>query len=161
MALTQTVYLTKANVPSRELLEAAIRRLGFDLKIDPAYKPFESEGFLPCTFAGQNSGFEIHFGASYEATTTFPRLKNEIGPRDVAIRIRWGGDMTECICVLVFSAALASEFGAVVHYENDDSIISKEELLSQISAAMASPRLQRRSGRPAQIETKNPWWKLW
>ncbi len=91
-----------------------------------------------------------------------PRLKEEIGSRDCAINYRWGGDMAECACVLIVSAALAKSFGAVVHYEDDDLLYSAEQLVEEAKAGLQSadsappPRL--RTPPPAP---KKPWWKLW
>jgi hypothetical protein len=61
-----------------------------------------------------------------------------VGGRDVAITFRWGGDMSECACVLIVSAALAKTFGAIVHYHDDDMLSSGDELVEEARAAWQS-----------------------
>jgi hypothetical protein len=162
MSLTQTAFVEKSHVPNRAKLEEAVRELGFDLNIDEFYRPFDCSGFLPCVLKGKKSGFEIYFESPDEALQNFPHLKEKIGARDCAINFRWGGDMAECACVLIVSAALAKSFGAVVHYQDDDLLYSAEQLVEEAKAALqnaeSAPRPQRQIPSPAQ---KKPRWKLW
>jgi hypothetical protein len=116
MSLQQTAYVARSNVPDRAALQAAVDALGFDCKIDTFYVPFQCSGFLPCVLAGSESGFEIYFEAATDVLSDFPNLTGTVGSRNVAITFRWGGDMSECACVLIVSAALAKTFGAIVHY---------------------------------------------
>src|SRR5436853_3118992 len=119
MSLVQTAFIEKSRVPDRAALEQAARGLGFDLAIDEFYRPFGCSGFLPCLLNGKKSGFEIYFDSSKAELENFPHLKKDVGSRDTAISFRWGGDMAECVCVLIVSAALAKSFEAVIHYEPD------------------------------------------
>jgi len=119
MSLQQTAYVLRANVPERAALQGAVDALGFDCKVDTFYVPFQCSGFLPCVLVGSNSGFEIYFEPAADVLSDFAHLAGTVGNRDVAITFRWGGDMSECACVLIVSAALAKTFGAIVHYEDD------------------------------------------
>ncbi len=136
MSLQQTAYVTRANVPDRPALQAAVDALGFDCKIDTFYVPFQCSGFLPCVLAGSESGFEIYFEAAADVLSDFPNLAGTVGSRDVAITFRWGGDMSECACVLIVSAALAKSFGAIVHYQDDDMVYSDEQLVEEARSAL-------------------------
>ena len=107
MSLLQTAYVARESVPQREALQAAVDSLGFDCKVDSSYSPFNSTGFLPCVLNGKESGFEIYFEPAVKRLEDFPHLSEQVGRRDVAITFRWGGDMAECACVLIVSAALA------------------------------------------------------
>ncbi len=138
MALQQTAYVVRADVPSRETLQAAVNSLGFDCKIDAFYVPFQCSGFLPCVLNGRESGFEIYFESAKEVMADFSTLAESVGNRDVAITFRWGGDMAECACVLILSAALANEFGAIVHYHDDNMLYSAEQLVEEARAALQS-----------------------
>src|SRR5687767_969963 len=129
MSLEQTAYIERSSVPQLAELQTAIDELGFDCQVDRSYEPFQSKGFLPCVLAGSESGVEADFESASEVLQSFPHLAGTVGPRDVAITFRWGGDMAECACGLVLSAALASRFGAVVHYQDDDIIYSAEQLV--------------------------------
>lgn len=144
MSQLQIAFLERARVPDRVKLEEAVRALGFDLSIDEFYRPFDCEGFLPCVLKGKTSGFEIYFGSPDEALQGFPHLKKVVGSRDCAITFRWGGDMAECACVLIVSAALARTFSAVVYYQDDDLAYSGDQLVQEAKAALqaaeSSPR---------------------
>jgi len=161
MSLLQSAFLEKSRVPDRAKLEAAVRGLGFDLAIGEFYRPFGCSGYLPCLLRGKKSGFEIYFEAPDEALQSYPRLREEVGSRDCSINFRWGGDMSECACVLIVSAALAKSFGAVVHYQDDDLLYSAEQLVEEAKGALqmaeATPR---RSPPPSPPPSKKPWWKF-
>src|SRR5712692_7276508 len=131
MSLEQTAFVEKAIVPDHRALQAAVDALSFDCKLDDSYTPFKSEGFLPCLLNGQPSGFEIYFELAAEPLKAFPHRAELVGGRDVAISFRWGGDMAECACVLIVSAALAKQFNAVIHYQNDDLVYSSEQLTTE------------------------------
>jgi hypothetical protein len=129
-------------------LQSAVDSLGFDCKIDNSYTPFVSVGFLPCTLNGQQSGFEIFFEDSAQVLKDFPHLAAQVGDRSTAVTFRWGGDMAECACVLVVSAALAKSFDAIVHYQDDDLVYSDDQLLEEAHTAL-------------KITAKKPWWHFW
>lgn len=161
MSLLQTAFIERSRVPDRAKLEESVRSLGFDLTIDEFYRPFDCEGFLPCILKGRKSGFEIYFESPSEAVQSFPYLKAEIGNRDSAISFRWGGDMAECACVLIVSAALAKSFGAVVHYRDDDLLYSPDQLIEEAKGALQTAESEppRRSP-PPPPPPKKPWWKF-
>ena len=138
MSLEQTAYVERAIVPERAALQAAVDALDFDCKLDASYQPFHSRGFLPCVLNGKNSGFEIYFDPAAEVLKHFPNLSETVAKRDAAITFRWGGDMAECACVLIVSAALAKTFGAIVHYQDDDILYSAEQLIEDARAALES-----------------------
>jgi hypothetical protein len=163
MSLLQTAFVAKSRVPDRAKLEEAVRALGFDLSIDEFYQPFNCSGFLPCVLKGKKSGFEIYFGSPKEAFQNFPHLKEEAGTRDCAITFRWGGDMTECACVLIVSAALATSFDALVHYQDDDLVYTADQLVEQANQALGFSEESESSDAdaPPQPPPRKPWWKLW
>lgn len=136
MSLQQTAYVVRATVPDRAALQSAVDALGFDCKIDAFYVPFQCSGFRPCVLAGSEPGFEIYFESAAEVLSSFPDLLVSVGGRDVAITFRWGGDMSNCACVLIVSAALANSFGAIVHYQDDDILYSGEQLVAEARLAL-------------------------
>ena len=163
MSLSQTALLDRSRVPDRARLEDAIRALGFDLSIDEFYRPFDCSGFLPCVLEGRKSGFEIYFDSPEETFRSFPRLKEIAAERDCAITFRWGGDMVECACVLIVSGALASSFGAVIHYGPDDLVYSLDQLVAEARRALqfAETESPQSSEPPSSPPQKKPWWKFW
>jgi hypothetical protein len=113
MARAQTAYLNRKDVPARDLLQAAIRQLGFKLALDDSYEPFETKGYLPCTLDGEDAGFDLRFQHVEEGVSS--NLASAIGGRDTAMKFRWAGDPREQLAALAVCAALADKFGAIVH----------------------------------------------
>ena len=136
MSLEQTAYVAHSCLPDHAALQAAIDALGLDCKVDASYEPLKFRGFLPCVLGGQDSGFEIYFDPAATFLADFPQLIPMVASRDVAITFRWGGDMAECVCVLIVSAALAKSCGAIVHYHDDDIVYSGDELVNEAQAAL-------------------------
>ena len=71
-----------------------------------------------------------------ELLTAYPQLKENTGLRDYSISFRWGGDMAECACVLIASAALAKSFGALVYYPDDNLLYSYDDLVREAKQAL-------------------------
>jgi len=164
MSLLQTAFLERSRVPDRATLEQAVRTLGFDLSIDEYYRPFDCSGFLPCMLNGKKSGFEIYFGAPEQEFQQFPHLRQQVESRDCTITFRWGGDMRECACVLIVSAALATTFDAIVHYQDDDLVYTSGQLVEQAKEAIKyadeeEATSSRDTGSPPP--PGKPWWKFW
>jgi hypothetical protein len=135
MARAQTAYLNRADVPARAALQAAIKELGFKLTLDDGYAPFETKGYLPCTYDGEDAGFDLRFG---EAEAAPPDLAVALDGRDVAMKFRWGGDPREQFAALAVCAALADKFGAVIHDAEQSKIFTGEELRTAARKLAAS-----------------------
>ncbi|ARN80992.1 hypothetical protein [Methylocystis bryophila] len=110
MARALSAYLSRDNVPARKPLQQAIDALKLPLKLDSDYVPFETSGYLPCTLDGEDAGFDLRFGDVAEDVSTALNL----GERNVALNLKWGGDPREEAAALIFCAALANDFDAVV-----------------------------------------------
>lgn len=122
MSQTQFAFLRKESVPSKEKLQASLDALGFDLKLDPEYTPFEDEGFSPCELKGEaDIGFEIYYEPAEDLLEEDDdeEFKELIGSNNYAISLCWGGSYKDCICVLMVSIALAKDFGATISYGGD------------------------------------------
>jgi hypothetical protein len=136
MARAQTAYLNRKDVPARDLLQAAIRQLGFKLALDDSYEPFETKGYLPCTLDGEDAGFDLRFQHVEEGVSS--NLASAIGGRDTAMRFRWAGDPREQLAALAVCAALADKFGAIVHEPEGDRLLTLDELLEKARKASDS-----------------------
>jgi hypothetical protein len=80
--------------------------LGLPLELNPDLDPLHDRGFSPSKLKGINSGFEIYSESAKNVVETQPQLAKIIGTRDWCISFRWGGDLSECACVLAASAGL-------------------------------------------------------
>ena len=124
MARALSAYLSREKVPERKPLQQAIDALKLPLKLDGDYVPFETSGYLPCTLDGEDAGFDLRFGDVAEEVSTALKL----GERNVALNLKWGGDPREEAAALIFCAALANDFDALVQA---DGLQSVKQLLAK------------------------------
>lgn len=165
MSNTQYAFIQRTSVPDRAALQTAIDALGFDLKLDPTYTPFEDSGFSPCVLNGREGfGFEIYYSDVGEVTAGPEGLFAISSGRDHCISFVWHSSMNDLACAMIVGSALAKDFGAVVSYEGNPPQ-SVEEL---VAAAHESIKLGNEEKPPMYEETpttktkqRKPWWKLW
>lgn len=136
MARAYTLYLYRANVPGFGPLQEAVKALKLKVALDGDYKPFETSGYLPCTFDGEDAGFTIRFREIGEDGAKFPALGAALQGRDVAIDIKWSGDVREYVSALAVSAAFAKGFGALVLAGEGDKLLSGDQLVSRVRSEM-------------------------
>ncbi|PKO91521.1 MAG: hypothetical protein CVU15_07775 [Betaproteobacteria bacterium HGW-Betaproteobacteria-1] len=125
MARHYTVYLNRDRFPKRAGLQAAIKALGFKLTLEEDYVPFISSGYLPCTLNGEDAGFTLRFHTT-----------DGINGRDGAATLQWSGDPREQASAIMVAAALAHEFGALVH-DADGRESSIEAMLAEAEKIFA------------------------
>ncbi len=135
MARALTAYLARTAAPDRAQLQEALDALKLKIVLDDGYAPFKSKGYLPCSFDGEDAGFDIRFEDAPAAPA--PNLATALGGRDAAISLRWSGDPREEACALAVCAALARAFDAVIHDADKDRIASAEELLKKAKSIAA------------------------
>jgi hypothetical protein len=140
MANSQTAFLAHDQVPTRQALHDAIKGLRFRLTLDDTYVPFGCAGYVPCTLDGEDAGFDIKFSDSAGCLADMPQLQGQLGDRDAAVILRWGGDPRERISALIVAAVLADRFGAQVHRPGEAVFRPAEQLLDEARQAFA--RLQ-------------------
>lgn len=136
MSLSQSALMHRDMVPTHSELQAAIDGSGFDLKLDSFYVPFESSGFHPCILNGEESGFEVYWQPITDILSAWPELEAPTGSRDTSLTFIWHGDMSECACVLIVSAALAKAFDAVVFYQDDAILYTTDQLIEEANAVL-------------------------
>lgn len=133
MARALIAFLARADVPARTALQAAIDALKLKLVLDDGYVPLESAGYLPCTLDGEDAGFTLRFRP---ADTPPPAVAAVLDGRDVAMEVRWSGDVREQISALGVCAALATAFGALVVDPDKDAPIEGKALAARAKAAL-------------------------
>ncbi|ACB96996.1 hypothetical protein [Beijerinckia indica] len=136
MARALTAYLARKDVPDRKSLQKALDALKLKITLDDGYAPFKSVSYLPCTFDGEDAGFDIRFQDA--PADPAPNLKAALGEQDTAIAFRWGGDIREQACVMAVCTALARDFGAIVHEDEGDKIIASDDLFKKAKNAADS-----------------------
>jgi hypothetical protein len=136
MARAQVAYLNSKNVPARKALQEAVDQLGFKVTLDESYVLFKTAGYLPCTFDGEDAGFDMRI--QNVAADMLPALKSSIGTRDTAILFRWAGDPREQLAALAVCTALVKQFGAIVHEPDQDILLSFDQQLSKVRDTQGS-----------------------
>lgn len=131
MARALTVYLERDAVPTRKALQQAIDALNLPLKLDDDYVPFETAGYLPCTLDGEDAGFDLRFKTLPADLADSSSLKASIGRRDTVIALKWNSDPREEGAALIYCAALAGSFGALVHDADSDALLSCNQLVAR------------------------------
>ena len=137
MANSQIAYLNRNQVPERQALQEAIKALRFRLTLDDAYVPFESSGYLPCTLDGEDAGVDIKFSDTAAQLNDQPQLQQQVGDRDTAILLRWGGDPRERASALILGATLAHSFGALVQRQPEETLRVPEQLVDEARKAFS------------------------
>lgn len=119
MSNTQYVFMRRADVPTRALLQQTIDSIGFDLLLYPEFDLLVSNGFCPCTLEGvEDVGFELH-REPIESLREDQSLRDMAQDRDFCLTMTWGGRMQDCTVALIVCAALAKLCGATVSYEGE------------------------------------------
>lgn len=127
-------FLKSSDVPTRDQLQQAIDRTGFNLALDPEYQPRTNHGFVLCSLQGIDSGVEMYFDDSDEFISSCRDLAQD---RDCCISFRWGGDLLECACAMVVSVALAEAYGAIVSYEGEPPPETLQQLREETESILA------------------------
>jgi hypothetical protein len=127
MARSLIAYLNRKNIPERKPLQQAIDALKLPLRLDDDYAPFETSGYLPCTLDGEDAGFDLRFNdVAGDVSSTLG-----LGDRNVALSLKWSGDPREEAAALIFCAALAKDFEAVVQAGEAGERLSLEQLVAR------------------------------
>jgi len=138
MSLEMNVFLEKTRIPDRSSWQGAISSLGLPLELDPNLDPVRDTGFSPSKLKGMNSGFEIYSGAANSVVENQSQLVKMIDGRDWCISFRWGGNLSECACVLAASAGLVKLCDAVAYYPDDDLTYNLDGLVEEVNVAIRS-----------------------
>lgn len=100
MARTRTATLPAAQLPDTATLNKALKSEKFSLVVDPEWGNADHSGYLPCTLAGEDAGFNLTRSTSSEGK--------------LVLSIKWGGDKREQAAAIGVLATLATQFSAEV-----------------------------------------------
>ncbi|WP_454915529.1 hypothetical protein [Xanthobacter sediminis] len=138
MARALVAYLRRSDVPDRAALQPALDALKLKLTLDDGYVPLKSSGYLPCTLDGEDAGFTIRFRDVDADLSARPSLKAALDGRDMAVDVKWSGDVREKVSALGVCAALARGFGALIHDASADRLLAADTLLAQAREELES-----------------------
>lgn len=117
MSVDQFVAVRKSELPSTEVWDAAVSKLGFAIKIDPTdFADFS--GYLPVRFLDQNVGFEFYL----EEAGEFADSEIDFGDRDLVVQFTTFAEELEGQCAMVCAAGLLACCDGI-YFDEDLQII--------------------------------------
>lgn len=123
MSVTLYVSCKKASLPSRQKWQEAIKSAGFDLVLDN-FDWRTHSGFLPVTFNGERSGFEL---LVEDAKPLARQLQVTLpAANDVVVSFGFGSDKAEGDAAACASASLAQCVGGLYFDEYSDDLLDGE-----------------------------------
>jgi hypothetical protein len=135
------VLADDSRLPDARRWQDGINALGFDVKLDPTLSVREQRGFLPCTFKGQQSGFEFHIWPASDILETYPEFEERLSGCNTSANFRWGGDMVEMACALIASVALAKVSDGVWFDPQEGVCLTASEALAQVKTDLVAAEL--------------------
>lgn len=94
-----------SSLPTAQVVQQAAQSHGFRFVVDDLDWKTQS-GFLPMALNGKESGCEVDVLTSRDAAEAVAPF-DEVGCQAL-VALRWGGDMAECACALVFAGSVAA-----------------------------------------------------
>ena len=114
MARTRIATLPASQLPDASALNSALKAAKLSLVVDPEWSNASHSGYLPCTLAGEDAGFNLTRTASED--------------EKLVLSLKWGGDKREQAAAIGVLATLATAFGAVVIDPEASTSFSAEAL---------------------------------
>ncbi len=137
MARKLVLCLQANQAPDLRRLQAHIQSLGFKLTVDEAYAPFASDGYLPCTVEGEDSGVDLRWARDAALPEAAQALEAQRGDRKDLARLSWAGDPREEISALVMAAAMAQLAEALLVDPDKGLVLAPEALLKKAKVLVA------------------------
>lgn len=113
MSADLSIFIKSNELPSKEEWERAIESFGFSLKFSDEFNPVDLQGFLPCKFEGEDSGFE-YFCDQIEDTVFDVDSSPEIAGKDLCIGFSSSFEQKDLSSAVIAAATLAKITGGVV-----------------------------------------------
>lgn len=114
MARNRTATLSASRLPDASALNKALKAEKFNLVVDGEWDNAEHSGYLPCTLAGEDAGFNL---------SRTPTANGEL-----LLTLKWGGDKREQAAAIGVLAMLASHFEAEVKDPEASTQLTTEAL---------------------------------
>jgi hypothetical protein len=105
MSVTMSVFVEEARVPTAIKWADAVRASGFDMDLDCDFDVHSFGEFLPCTYAGEDGGFEYFWEATSELELE-DEVAKKVGCRDVVISLITEADMRGLMTSTIAGAVL-------------------------------------------------------
>jgi hypothetical protein len=137
MSVTQTVFLVRAKLPTREAWAIALKEHGFALEIDPAFDPAGSEGYVPCSHAGEDAGFEYAVAAAdaYLEEQKLPQLRTKLNGRDTAVSFVTHSRLADLKAAMIAAGVLGTIADGLLWSDEAGELIEEPLALARVIVA--------------------------
>lgn len=141
MSIELHIFLDDSRVPSPEAWQRAIDQLGFPAVLDPSLDLRKDTGFIPTTYDGKTTGFELYLEPAATVLSAYASITPSVGERDKCVTFRWGSDLTECAAAMSAAAALAKLTDGIYFYPDDDLLYDPDEAIEATRRDLSSIEL--------------------
>ncbi len=116
MSVTETVFLLRAKLPTRDEWQRALTQHGFFLVFDPEFDPARDDGYVPCTLADADAGFEyfVQEIETYIAEQDCPDRRAQLGTCDTAVSFVTRSRFEDLQAAMAAAAVLATTTGGLM-----------------------------------------------
>jgi hypothetical protein len=143
MSMDIYVFLNKADFPSVNTWQTAIRDAGFPVELSGAFDPLKDSGFVPCKLREIESGFDYFFSPINDAISAYPGMAETVCRYDSTAVFVWRGRLEECAVALAAAATLTASSTGVLYdpqedrqYDGSNVLKYAREMFEQISLAI-------------------------
>ena len=116
MSVTETVFLLRAKLPTRDEWQRALTQHGFSLVFHPEFDPARDDGYVPCTLADADAGFEyfIQDIETYVAEQDCSDRRAQLGTLDTAVSFVTRSRFEDLQAAMAAAAVLATTSGGLL-----------------------------------------------
>ena len=110
VSVTQTVFLVRANLPTRDAWVRAIKHDGFTLELASSFDPATADGYVPCTHVAAEAGFEYLMATAddYLVEQDLTKVREHLDGRDTAISFVTRSSAADLNAATIAAAVLAT-----------------------------------------------------
>ncbi|HEY4055600.1 MAG TPA: hypothetical protein VGM39_03290 [Kofleriaceae bacterium] len=158
MSVTETVFIARTKLPTRDAWQRALVHHGFSLVLDPELDTATHDGYVPCKLADDAAGFEyiVQDLEAYIVEQDCPERRAQIGGRDTAVSFVTRSSFKDLQAAMAAAAVLAASFDGIMWSdEAGDFYRDAPELLSMARglANEEPPQTKREVAGPEMIAT--------
>jgi hypothetical protein len=138
MSLELYVLAKRSELPSLLEWQAALDQSLFGVKLDGTVNFLEHSGFLPCTYKGTATGFELSIGSRNDLMESYPELQRKTEHLDAAATFIWSGDLNECASAFCSTAVLTHLPHGIMYDPQEDKSFDGSQAILQARQVVES-----------------------
>lgn len=129
MSMTQVALLQRAEIPSKEKIQAHLNTLGYPFQFTDFVEPILESKQLDCNIIGHATSFELYYEDSASVINEWTWLNNYNPKQDTVMFFVWGADFAAAACIGLICIALIDLSDANIYYLDDELTYTREMLV--------------------------------